>query len=82
MQEKRNLQESIVDKDNHAFDDLKMFMTMFFMAPDKPQQDAMEKLRREDPASYEEWQSVKKMHGEEQSSHGTLGEFEDESDDE
>ncbi len=77
MQEQRNLRESIVDKDNHAFDDLKMFLTMFFMAPDRAQTEPYEQLKREDPRSYAEWMSVKRMHDEEVSSKGTLGDFED-----
>jgi hypothetical protein len=76
MQEQRNLQESIVDKDNHAFDDLKMFMTMFFMAPKEEKKEEMEKLKREDYASYCEWKAVAKMHGEEQAI-STMGDFED-----
>jgi type III secretory pathway component EscR len=81
MQEKRNLQESIVDKDNHAFDDLKMLLTMFFMSPDRPEADSMERLKKEDPTSYNEWMSVKRMHDEEQAGKGTLGDFEDEGED-
>ncbi len=64
MQEQRNLKESIVDKDNHAFDDLKMFMTMFFMTPKEPETEAMEALRTLDPVSYQEWKSVQRLHGE------------------
>jgi len=77
MQEQKNLQESIVDKDNHAFDDLKMFMTMFFMTPKEPEKEAMAALRVSDPTSYNEWKAVGRMHGEEQKENA-LGEFEDE----
>jgi hypothetical protein len=78
MQEQRNLQESIVDKDNHAWDDLKMLMTMFFMAPGKPEDDKLEVLKRLDPASYEEWKSVARLHGEETGAAGSMGDFENE----
>ena len=81
MQEERNLQESIVDKDNHAFDDLKMFFTMFFMAPSEAKDDSLEKLKKEDPASYTETIAVRKMFGEESSTKGTMGDFEAESGD-
>jgi len=77
MQEVRNVKESIVDKDNHAFDDLKMFMTMFFMSPNRPETDPMEKLKQEDPVSYQEWKSVARMHDEEETSKGTMGDFEE-----
>lgn len=73
MQEQRNLQESIVDKDNHAWDDLKMFLAMFFMAPGVQEEEKYEKLKREDPASYQEWMAVARMHGEEQGKQTTLG---------
>jgi len=73
MQEYKNLQESIVDKDNHAFDDLKMFMTMFFMTPKEPESEKMSALRTLDPVSYAEWKSVQKMHGETQNT-STTGE--------
>jgi hypothetical protein len=77
MQEQRNLQESIVDKDNHAFDDLKMFMTMFFMAPTQEAPDKYEKLKHEDPVSYAMWKSVAQMHDEEATTKGTMGGFEE-----
>jgi len=80
MQEQRNLQESIVDKDNHAWDDLKMFVTMFFMAPAKPEEEKYARLKVEDPVSYREWMNVAKMHDEEYSTRGTLGDFEQEED--
>jgi hypothetical protein len=76
MQEQRNLQESIVDKDNHAFDDLKMFLTMFFMAPTRPEADKLEALKKSDFASYQEWKAVARMHGEDDLSKSTLGDFE------
>jgi hypothetical protein len=76
MQEQRNLQESIVDKDNHAFDDLKMFLTMFFMSPEEPKKEKYEQLKRTDYASYREWKAVEKMHNERQRSKSILGEFE------
>jgi len=77
MSEQRNKKESIVDKDNHAFDDLKMFITMFFMAPTQTPPDDLEPLKKIDPASYAEWMSVRRMHGEEVDSRARLGEFED-----
>ena len=76
MQEQRNLQESIVDKDNHAFDDFKMFMTMFFMAPTRSIEDPLDKLRKQDYSSYLEWKSVREMHGEERSNKSAMGDFE------
>jgi hypothetical protein len=79
MQEYRNLQESIVDKDNHAFDDLKMFMTMFFMSPKEPEEEKLAALRTLDPVSYQEWKSVQRMHGEIQNMNAT-GEESDEID--
>ena len=73
MQEQRNLQESIVDKDNHAFDDLKMFMTKFFMTPGKEEPKKYEALKQLDPASYAEWMAVDKMYSTPKRS---MGEFE------
>ncbi len=81
MAETRNLQESIVDKDNHAWDDLKMFFTMFFMAPVRPEEDKMAALRSLDPASYAEWKSLAERMGETVGK-STVGEFEDYADDE
>lgn len=76
MAEVRNLKESIVDKDNHAFDDLKQFITMFFMSPDRPEKDPLEKLKKVDPTSYAEWKRVEQMHNGINSTRGTMGEFE------
>jgi hypothetical protein len=77
MQEQRNIKEEIVDRDNHAFDDLKMFLTMFFASPDEPKPPKMQKLKEIDPVSYNEWISVAKMHGEIQSGKGgSMGDFE------
>jgi hypothetical protein len=78
MQESRNIKESIVDKDNHSFDDFKMFMTMFFMAPGKPEDRKMDKLKQEDPVSYNEWKSVARHFDEESSNGSSLGEFDNE----
>ena len=75
--EYRNLQESIVDKDNHAFDDLKMFMTMFFMAPTAPLEQPYKDLEKTDPASYREWMAVKRMHDEIPSRNSVMGDFEE-----
>jgi hypothetical protein len=79
-QEERNVQEEIVDRDNHAFDDLKMFLTMFFMGPsiakDSEDDARLRALREADRASYDEWKRVQKMHGEsKQSSGATMGDF-------
>lgn len=62
VQEKKNKQEGIVDKDNHSYDDLKYFLMMFFFAPNapKPIDLKMEALKYHDPASYHEWKSVEK----------------------
>lgn len=76
MQEQRNLQESIVDKDNHSYDDLRYFLTMFFMAPAAPKEEKLAKLKAEDPVSYQEWRSVERLHGRERSLRGTMGDFE------
>lgn len=77
MSEYRNLQEGIVDKDNHAFDDLKMFMTMFFMAPAKPKEEAeLEKLKSINYASYREWKSMMKAHGDDSTRNTGLQGFE------
>jgi hypothetical protein len=81
MQEQRNTKESIVDKDNHGFDDFKMFMTMFFMAPTRPEEQKMSRLKQDDPVSYNEWKSVERHFEEQDSSRGTLGEFDEEADD-
>lgn len=75
MQEQRNIKEEIVDRDNHAFDDLKMFLTMFFSAPSEPKPPKMEKLKKIDPTSYNEWVSVAKMHNETQTGRGSMGDF-------
>jgi len=78
MSEQHNKKESIIDKDNHAWDDLKMFLTMFFMAPENTASDELEALKRVDPTSYAEWKSVARMHGENNTgTSASLGEFED-----
>jgi hypothetical protein len=74
MQEQRNLQESIVDKDNHAFDNFKMFMTMFFMTPAQEKPKKYEELKTLDPASYAEWMAVDKMYS--AYTKNPIGEFE------
>jgi hypothetical protein len=75
MQEQRNLQEDIVDKDNHAFDATKMFLNMFFPNPEEKDPPKFQRLKEMDRASYDEWKSVAKMHGEMQPK-GGMGEFE------
>ena len=76
MQEQRNIKEEIVDRDNHSFDDLKMFITMFFSAPGQTNAPKYQKLKETDPVSYQEWVSVAKMHGEVGSNKGSMGDFE------
>jgi hypothetical protein len=56
----RNKQESIVDKDNHSWDAHKMFFNLFFSSPVMPAKPEMEKLKREDPLSYREWEFMQK----------------------
>lgn len=77
MQEHRNLQEEIVDKDNHSFDDLKMFLNMFFEGPTKMAQEKYQELQKKDPAAYAEWMSVARLHGEIGSAKSSMGEFND-----
>jgi hypothetical protein len=81
MAEVRNVKEAIVDKDNHAFDDMKMFFTQFFMSPTRPEKEKYEDLKKTDPASYREWMAVDRMHGEEASMKAGMGEFDDWTDD-
>ena len=53
----RNKRESIVDRDNHFYDSLKMFITQFFLGPEKPPvPPAYEKLKQTDEISYREAQ--------------------------
>lgn len=76
MAEQRNVKESIVDKDNHFYDDMKYFMLQFFMTPGRPVEDeSMNQLKMVDPASYAEWMRVKQRMGEMASNQGTMGEF-------
>lgn len=62
VREQKNLQEEIVDKDNHSYDSLKYFLMMFFFAPDAPKQEdrKLEALKSVDYASYREWMNIKK----------------------
>lgn len=76
MQETHNIKEELVDRDNHSFDDLKMFLTMFFGSPQSVEEAKMESLKKIDPVSYAEWKSVAGRFGETQYSKGSLGEFE------
>ncbi len=75
MMQNRNVRESIVDKNNHAWDSLKMWMTQFFMAPGRPAEEtALDALKKTDPMSWQEWQSVNKLYF--QPAHtGTMGQF-------
>ncbi len=51
----RNKREALVDRDNHYWDAMKMFITQFFMGPDKlPVPAAYEKLKDVDEISYNE----------------------------
>jgi hypothetical protein len=75
MQEHRNLQEELVDRDNHAIDDCAMFMMMFFSSPQALESPKYQHLKETDRASYDEWKSVAKMHGAGQSKQG-MGDFE------
>jgi hypothetical protein len=75
MQEQRNIKEEIVDKDNHAFDDLKMFLTMFFSAPEEQRQDPLNAIKKADPASYEIWKAFRSMYSS-QRGHGGMGDIE------
>jgi len=76
MQEQRNIQEEIVDRDNHAFDDLKMFLTLFFTAPEQMKEPKFVKLKQIDPVSYEEWKRVDDMHRMGPKDGRGMGEFE------
>lgn len=71
MQEQRNIREEIVDKDNHAWDGMKMFCTMFFGASVAGPSDPLEKLKHLDPASYRVWKS----HLKDRSKDSRMGEF-------
>ena len=70
----RNKRESIVDRDNHAWDDLKMLITQFFSGPVKPEvPKAYERLKHIDEISYREAKFRDSLnHGKQQS---TLAEF-------
>ena len=57
----KNVQEAIVDKDNHFFDGLKMFLNMFFMAPESARDDALKDLKKLDPLSYQETLKIRAM---------------------
>jgi hypothetical protein len=74
MLETHNLKEELVDKDNHAIDCTKMFMTMFFGSPKKPEDMKLSALQRFDPNAAEEWKAVQKMH-EEKNHIQSMGEF-------
>ena len=76
-QEARNVQEKIIDKDNHAWDDCKYFFMMFFFRPEKEKEDRWEKLRAADPLSWK----IRKEEEEKYPSEGgtkdsSLGDFE------
>ena len=58
--------EKIVDKDNHAWDDAKMFFNMFLWGPTAAPEDALAKLEKIDPMSAREWRSMAKRLGETQ----------------
>jgi hypothetical protein len=73
MAQTRNEKEGIVDKNNHAWDAFKMFMTQFFMTPGKPGTDALDRLKRLDPVSWQEWVTVRKMYSNE--GKGIMGNF-------
>jgi hypothetical protein len=73
MMQTRNVQESIIDKNNHAWDAFKMFMNQFFMSPKSPKQDALDKLKKMDPASWQEWMHVRKMY--DNNSKSIMGDF-------
>lgn len=60
--EVRNEREEVIDKDNHAWDDFKMFLMQFYYGPDRPKIDRLERLKREDPRSAKEWESVRKLY--------------------
>ena len=74
MMQSRNLRESIVDKNNHAWDCFKMFTTQFYMAPGQVADDPLEKLKKLDPVSYQEWMKVRGMYAGTNAS--SLGDFE------
>jgi hypothetical protein len=75
--ETRNIREEIVDKDNHAWDDFKMFLMRFFAGPVKSESDEkLDKLRASDPASYREWKNARKIFdGGRQKGQSNLGDF-------
>jgi len=62
----KNLREKIVDKDNHAWDDAKMFFNMFLWGPTSAPQDALSKLEKIDPMSAREWRAMAQRLGETQ----------------
>jgi hypothetical protein len=73
-----NINEKIVDKDNHAWDDCKYFFMMFFWGPEAaPKNDRLEYLRNADPLSWrirKEEEAKYPVDGE--SVQSTLGDFE------
>jgi hypothetical protein len=61
-QETKNLQEKIVDKDNHGVDGCKYFFNRFFSTPDKPDTPkSYEYLKKIDYTSYKEAEYRDKM---------------------
>lgn len=56
----KNQREKIIDKDNHAWDDAKMFFNMFFFGPTRAPIDALDKLAKIDPISAEEWRNARR----------------------
>ena len=75
MQETHNIKEELVDRDNHSYDDLKMFVTMFFSTPQSAEEAKLESLRKIDPVSYAEWKAVAERFGENKQSESGMGEF-------
>lgn len=75
MQETHNIKEELVDRDNHSYDDLKMFVTMFFSTPQSAEEAKLESLRKIDPVSYAEWKAVAERFSEGRKAESGLGEF-------
>ena len=57
----KNQREKIIDKDNHAWDDAKMFLNMFFFGPMRAPEDALAKLAKVDPLSAQEWRDARRI---------------------
>jgi hypothetical protein len=70
--ETRNEREEVIDKDNHAWDDFKMFLMQFYYGPERPLADKYERLKLVDMRSWKEWKAVEKLHNEGKDNEGGL----------